>query len=461
MANDENVTDEKFVKLQQELDKTMIATHINNMGGVAINKSTEKVQNSSQNRLLLDISKKQRKSRLLIDLFACSISPIISRNGWRKVSLKTVDEDWNETSKIERRPKGKLEYLLIDDFLAFFFEKTNEYFNCDIEKYEELGGGDGFNAGRKYQLGNTSSYIQFRFFDPKKATADKYQSGSAVDNYFRQKINIKLTGDGLQTLREQKVLNDFFVRLYQVFEPTVTMFDLTLDMFNYVFLPKYFGDLYVENKYSGRSRVNSFGDMNNPTIYIGEYKSARTIMMYDKMTEAIDKNKSDEPDLLEALKKNNGSWFRLEQHYARDNKEAEQVFDSLMDGIYDDPTKLSNVDGLIQKRMAEMLRLNVENKCRFLSKVKPDININRVPNDKKWNLILKTISETKSDFAFVRPELTLEEKKYNFIHLNMGGKKLFNLVVEKEGESSLRKLFSDAVEANIEQINNNAEYDFN
>lgn len=417
--------------------------HINNMVGVDLKPTTSNPDESPISSLLDGISQKRRMSRILLDLFAVSLNPRVSKKGYY------FDK---KDGEIKFRPRGQIDLLLIDDFMTYFFESFSDIveFNPD---YIEIGGGEGFNAGRKYVIGETSGTMQFRYFDPELVSSDKeYASGSAVDNYFRQKINLKLSGDGLQVLREKGLLVKFLKRLYTFFECEVSMFDATCDLFNFDLSPFEFSDLYRAGKYLGKSTVNVMGDVFNPTVYIGKYKGARTIMLYDKLQEAKDKNGSDEPDLIEALKTNDGDWFRLEQHFSRDRKEASQAFNHLMFDV----VRSSETDSLLNVRfntnLANFLKAQVENKCRFLAEKRKEKNNERIRTNPRWQLILNAINDTKTDFAFQRPDLDLQTRKMNFIMRGIGGNNLFLDILKDEGETALLMFFIQQVVPHVRDL---------
>lgn len=408
--------------------------HINNMVGV------DDTLNTSQPNggvVLEAIKNLGKKSRILLDLFAVSINPKTVKNGWK------IEKD--ELGKLIWKPKGRLTNLLPDEFFAHFLGVFSEIIELDDE-YIDIGGGEGFNAGRKYTNKDTNGTIQFRYFDPSKSAPDiVYVSGSAEKNYFRQKINMKLTGDGLQELRHRGILVQFLKELYTQYECDVTMFDATCDMFNYHLVPKDFADLYEKNQYVGKSNVNVMGNVLNPTVYIGSFKGARTIMLYDKLQEANDKSKSDEPELVEILKQTGGNWFRLEQHFSRDQKEAAQAFDYLMSDVLNVKTT-SNIDDIFNQKLSMLLKQQVSTKCRFLAQRKKADQNQRIKTHKKWQLILDILGETMSDFAFERPVLTLEERKANFKYRSLGGMNLFVDIIEMQGKDMLDEFLKEVAD---------------
>lgn len=416
------------------------------MVGVALTPNPHKLNSANG---LGAISNGRRFTRILLDLFAVSINPKKPKNGWNLVTKKT-----EETQKIEWKPKGTLEVLLPDDFIKYFMKCFSDLIEFEEDFEEFVSAGRGYNSGRKYKMKveGSKGAIQFEYFDPEKSEHDDsyYASGSVNDNYVRQKVAMKLTGDGLQVLRAKGVLVPFLLRLYLNFECNVTMFDIALDMFNYKVEPQDFARLYRQNKYLGKSTVNGMDDLKRPTVYIGKYKGARTIMLYDKLLENKETGKSDEPEILEALEKSNGSWLRVEQHYERSQKEAKQAFDFLMIDVI---RAKDSIDEVFSKTMSKFMRQQVENKCRFLSQKRQERNNSRIKTHKKWETILNAISETKSDFAFERKEPTLEERMHNFkVNGIGGGSALRNDILAEKGSLGLKTFFLEVAEYAYEQF---------
>ena len=191
------------------------------------------------------------------------------------------------------------------------------------------------------------------------------------------------------------------------------------------------------------------GEAFNPTVYIGKYKGARTIMLYDKLQENKDKGGSDEPELVEALEEAGGDWLRLEQHFSRDQKEAKQAFDYI---IAD-----KDIENVFEERLSTFLRQQVERKCRFLSSPKKKDQNQRIKTHKKWELILGGISETKSDFAFERPVRSLDERMANFKYKSLGGSKLFMDIIAERGRPALNKFLMDVAEYSNQKLNEQIE----
>lgn len=406
-----------------------VVNHINNMVGVD---DTPNPNEPNSTKGLERVKTLKPFTRILLDLFAVSLNPKIPEKGW-KIMAENNTLDW--------KPNGRLVTLMPDDLFEFFQNRFKDIIDFDDEP-KDIGGGDGFNAGRKYTMKDTSGAIQFRYFDPKNAKEDTtYVSGSPEENYVRQKVNLKITGDGLQVLRSRGLLAVFLKRLYQTFECDVTMFDIACDFFNYGIKPNDFHKLYLRKKYIGKSKLNVMGEAFNPTVYIGKYKNPRTIMLYDKLQENKDKDGSDEPELVEALEESGGDWLRLEQHFSRDRKEAKQAFDYLM--IHED------IENVFEERLSTFLRQQVEGKCRFLSSPRKKDQNQRIKTHRKWELILGGISETKSDFAFERPVLTLDERMDNFMYRSIGGSKLFSEIMEKRGYSAYTAFMSRVAQHHV------------
>lgn len=446
MMTDEKQTSERHDFEQQKAEDFEGINHINNMVGADLTTNPDRVNGI---KALDDISTLKKFSRILLDLFAVSLNPKIPKNGWvvtNKKGKKMNEKTWEieETEALDWKPSGELVVFMPDDFFKHFQKMFSDLIEFDND-YKDIGGGDGFNTGRRYTIKDTSGAVQFRYFDPEKSDKDNYASGSPEENYARQKINLKITGDGLQVLRSKGILVRFLKRLYQTFECDVTMFDIACDLFNYNLVPNDFHKLYLRKKYTGQAKLNVMGEAFNPTVYIGSYKGSRTIMLYDKLQESKDKGKSDEPELVEALEEVGGNWFRLEQHFSREQKEAKQAFDYLMMG--------ENIESIFEERLSNFLRQQVERKCRFLSSPRKEKNNERIKTHKKWELILGGISETKSDFAFNRPKLTLDERMDNFKYRSLGGGNLFMDIIEERGREVLNEFLMEVAEYSNDKLN--------
>lgn len=399
--------------------------HINNMGGERLESDSILPHETLSDRALKAISDGNEFSRVLLDLFAVSITP-----------------------------KIKNSELPLDYFLEYFFGIFNDLFEIDTFDFLDMStSGGGYNALRKYSLPDGST-IQFRFFDPSKSklSDSDYISGSAFKNYVRQKVNLKLTGNSLQFLRSKGILGVFLKRLFKTFQDlTVTMFDATADFFNYDLQTNYFVNLYQKNQVSTKSTFKVVGDPFNPSVYVGAFKGARTIVMYDKLTENKDKEESDEPQLFKALESCDGSWLRVEQHFTGDHKEANQIFRNLILKIISVDDDL--IDSTLSENLAKLLSGQLLNKVRFLSKPKKKKNNELIPTDEKWQMILDTISNIKETFAFQRPILTLEEKKQNFKQFSIGGGKLFAEIREVEGNEKLMQFVNEVTDYQIAKQN--------
>lgn len=436
------------------MTKTMTKTeeiegvnHINNMVGVD---DTPKPNEPNSTKALEQVKTLKRFTRILLDLFAVSLNPKIPKNGWFVTNKKgkMMDEktlEIEETNTLDWKPRGELVTFMPADFFNYFQKTFKDLIDLD-EDFKDIGGGDGFNAGRRYTIKDTTGAIQFRYFDPEKAKDDvTYVTGSPEENYVRQKIHLKITGDGLQVLRSKGLLVTFLKKLYQTFECNVTMFDIACDFFNYGIKPNDFHKLYLRKHYTGRSKLNVMGEAFNPTVYIGQYKSARTIMLYDKLQENKDKGGSDEPELVEALEEVGGDWLRLEQHFSRSQDEAKQAFDYLMID--------KDIENVFEERLSKFLRQQVEGKCRFLSSPRKKDQNQRIKTHRKWELILGGISETKSDFAFERPARTLDERMANFKYKSLGGSKLFMDIIAERGRPALNRFLMDVADYNNDKLN--------
>ena len=417
-------------------------SHINNMGGVTLKSQRKKAHEVNSIKALERLKAKKPEKRVLLDLCAVSVTPAKANNNWTMIdtgrSQETDAVGLMKFGRYDFRPNGKVEFMYIDEFFDFFTKEFDDLLDLS-EKYEETsGGGGGYNDGRVYTLGETSARISFRYFNPEKSDLSDadYKTGSKIENYYRQKINVKLTGDGLQYLRAKGNFMRYVLRLFTLFPCHATMYDAALDLFNYDQVPKYYSDLYNEGCYTGRAKLNVSGHSLNPTVYIGERKGSRTIMLYDKLQESRDADNSDEPELVEILESTGGNWFRLEQHYANDRREAEQAFGYIVYKIKSEQSDnwLLDTEARFIELLATMLKQNVEKKCRFLAERKKKYNNERIETDKKWGEILNAIETVEMDFAFNRPKLTLRERMKNYKHRFVGGRQLQMDIINELGK---------------------------
>ena len=416
--------------------------HINNMGGVTLKSQRKNTHEVNNIKALERLKAKKPEKRVLLDLCAVSVTPAKCNGNWRMIDTgRSQETDAVGLMKLGRydfRPNGRVEFLYIDEFFDFFVKEFDDLLDLS-EGYEETGGGGGgYNDGRVYTLGETSARISFRYFNPEKSDLSDadYKTGSKIDNYYRQKINVKLTGDGLQYLRSKGNFIKFVLRLFTIFPCHTTMFDAALDLFNYNQVPKYYSDLYNKGYYTGHAKLNVSGHSLNPTVYIGEMKSSRAIMLYDKLQESRDTDNSDEPELVEVLERTGGNWFRLEQHFSNDRREAEQAFGYIIYKIKSEQSDdvLLDTEARFIELLATMLKQNVEKKCRFLAKPRKDRNNERIATNKRWGEILNAIETVEMDFAFNRPELTLRERMKNYKYRFVGGRQLQIDIINELGK---------------------------
>lgn len=436
-----------------------------------------------KNAALKAISAGLRRTRQLIDLFAVSISPIISNFGWeigryddpehwQKVSINRdmtpEHQGWTYTDKQgvrrEAVTRDNMTLLMPDEFIAWFFARAFPYLDVDMTTREDIGGGGGYTGGQRFQLFSAGGkddkrgWIQFLYFDPDSDAAkargkggyvskSAYTQSGAEANYVRQKINIKLTGDGLQELRARNLLTRFLLDIYFWFrDPVVTMYDIATDFFNYRIMPKYFYDLADAGKILTRSSVNTFGCIENPTVYIGKYKQSRTVMIYDKRVEVKQPGKADEPDLIAAVDaRESNTWMRVEVHVARKEHEAEQSWAYIIGTLWHDVRHglpLATAQVIIEKRIGELMYKLVSEKARFLTVPRKDDHNDRIPTDPAWQDILDGIASAPADFAFMRPVLTLDER-INALYYRRGGRNLGLLYARERGVDALRRVFDD------------------
>lgn len=433
--------------------------HINNMVGLSLTSKIKKSLYANNDKVSESLKGKNKETRLLLDLLTVTITPKLSKNGWK--IIKNID---NKTIKdhglYDFKPRGKITELSHDEFFEFFIEYFDDLFDFS-KTYDEFGGGGGgdkgggYNYGRMYKLGKTDAFLGFKSFNPDNSDKDdsEYVSGSKHNQFIRQKVRLSLTGNGVQYLRSKGRLLEFIIRLYETFPTTATAFDIAMDFFNYDLTPKYFLDLYLADFYTGRAKVGMVAnDAKSPTVYIGSFKSNESVMLYDKILEAKDTGNSDEPELLEVLEDTGGSWFRLEQHYSNDKRKAEQAFAFIVYNLFQDYNIGKDLDDRFIELLSSLLhdRLTAPRKPRFLSEKRMERNNMRIPTDNRWQLIIDEINNVEIDFTYKMPELTLEERMDNFKYRGLGGKKLFQDVIDELGEESLREFMKEVVDYQIE-----------
>lgn len=346
------------------------------------------------------------KNRVLIDKLSVSVSPVL---------------------------KGLPGVLAPDEFVKDFFDRFNKYLNCDVNDFNEFGGGQFYNYGMTWSINGTVGRIQIKYFDPKRIDPDK--DFDPQTKYLNQKINIYLSGNGCQALREMGTLYKFMCELDKVYTTHATEMDLTIDLFNpkvdgELITPSTFRDLYDNNFYIGHSGIYSIQEVKKePTVYIGRQHGARTIMIYDKFQENTDKDNIDEPELYNAVRDTNGSWLRIEQHFKNSDRadEAHQVYMMLI---------ADGADG-VQKHVSEVLYSMIKSKCRFTGKPVSKKNKHKelIPTNKKWDYILNSISENPTDYAFIKKVKTLADRMYSYKigRSNANPGKLFKEIIDEYG----------------------------
>ena len=314
-----------------------------------------------------------------------------------------------------------------------FIEKIklylSNYLDVNWDEYIPVSSGYGYNTGLAFKT-NTGATLVIKYFDPDISIREdfEYSEGSKLAYFKRQGVQLQLTGDVLQDLRAKGLIYPFILDLRDAFKTKATQIDCTLDVFNapeYLNLtPVHFFDLYRQDKYTGQAKVGVVGDAKLPTVYIGKMRSARSIMLYDKKQEGRDTLKVDEPELFEACR----SWLRTEVRYTRDFDDADRVLDYILSADEDSMPIL----------IGEVIAKTLTSKCRFLKYSRDsEKNVSRIPTDEAWDYLLKLSSEATMDFASHRLELTLAERKMNFIRRGVGGAKLLQDIVNSEGREAL------------------------
>lgn len=461
---------------------------INNMVPPNATEILESVAAVGSTEILQNIANGDHFSRILLDIFGVSVSPIVSKKGWclkpdpktgkplkRSVGCyKVEDVKLFENGKSQQWTRwASMSVLLPPDFIEWFFN-TFAFLHVAKDSEKDIGGGNGYTGGMSYDLFSDAETdpeqtrrhgrIQFLYCDPSVETdaedytaRSAYTNNHAMVNYARQRVNIKIGGDGLQAMRERGVMVRFLLNLWKYFrDPKVTMADMTCDLFNYGFQPIYFQELYKAHKYTGRSKLNVMGDCENPTVYIGEYKADRTLMLYDKLAESKTHSQADEPSLVKAVEaKDTNTFFRAELHITGKELHASQVFEVLVANMWDsDPDALNpETKASFWSQFSTLLHSFISKKCRFLVAPRDEKNCHtsRIATDRQWQAILEVIKTTETDFAFKRPTLTLEQRKHNFLIHSLGGMNLMGDILKYEGMDSLQD-FLDQIKARAKKV---------
>lgn len=370
--------------------------HIYNMGVPVTYLPTDSEEKGARNPMVSRVSSGETLTRTLVDRLVLTLTP-------------TNEKPYNFIEKIKL-------YL-------------SNYLDVNWDEYIPVSSGYGYNTGLAFKT-NTGATLVIKYFDPDMSTREdfEYSEGSKLAYFRRQGVQVQLTGDVLQELRAKGLIYPFILDLRATFKTKATQIDCTLDVFNAPnnldLTPVHFFDLYRQDKYTGQAKVGVVGDAKLPTVYIGKMRSARSIMMYDKKQEGLDTLKVDEPELFEACK----SWFRLEVRYARDFDDADTVLEYI----------LSKDEDSMPSLIGQVIAKTITSKCRFLKLDRnSEKNVSRIPTDEAWDYLLKLSSEATMDFASHRLELTLDERKMNFIKRGVGGAKLLQDIVNEEGREAL------------------------
>ena len=379
--------------------------HIYNMGVPVTYLPTDSEEKGARNPMVSRVSSGETLTRTLVDRLVLTLTPL--------------DED---------------AYSFIDKIKLYL----SNYLDVNWDEYIPVSSGYGYNTGFAFKT-NTGATLVIKYFDPD--ASDKkdydYSLGSKMAYFRRQGVQVQLTGDALLDLRSKGLIYPFILDLRATFKTKATQIDCTLDVFNapeYLDLtPVHFFDLYRQDKYTGRAKVGVVGDAKLPTVYIGKMRSARSIMLYDKKQEGLDTLKVDEPELFEACR----SWFRTEVRYTRDFDDADRVLDYI----------LSEKEDSMPSLIGQVIAKTLTSKCRFLKANRDsEKNVSRIPTDEVWDYLLKLSNEATMDFASHRLELTLDERKMNFIKRGVGGAKLLQDIVNEEGREALEDFIERCIE---------------
>lgn len=379
--------------------------HIYNMGVPVTYRPKGLFEKGAQKPMVSRVKRGDTLTRTLVDRLVLTLTP-------------TDEDHYNYVEKIKR-------YL-------------SNYLDINWDEGIPVSSGYGYNTAMAFKS-NTGAILVIKYFDPYISPRDdsEYAEGSKMAYFRRQGVQVQLTGDVLQELRSKGLIYPFILDLKGTFETKATQIDCTLDVFNSPdnlnLTPVHFFDLYRQDKYTGQAKVGVVGDAKLPTVYIGKMRSARSIMLYDKKQEGRDTLKVDEPELFEACR----SWLRTEVRYTRDFDDADRVLDYI----------LSEDEDSIPSLIGQVIAKTLTSKCRFLKYSRDsEKNVSRIPTDEAWDYLLKLSNEATMDFATHRLELTLDERKMNFIKRGVGGAKLLRDVFKEEGREALEDFIERCIE---------------
>lgn len=380
----------------------------------------------------------------------CNFSPHIYNMGCEialsdptKLQKRLIDGVETTRALIDKLVLSLYPVTMSENMVELFIKEVQDflskYFKLDYDAGLRVGSGYGYNFGIAYEvLDKRDTKIVLKYFDPSLTDKDDacYIAGSKLKNFWRQGVQVQITGNACQLLRHNGLMRVFMQDVVDCFPSFgVSQLDLTLDVFNSKesdLCPRYFFDLYRKGCYSGWAKLSVIGDALQPTVYIGKYKSNRSIMLYDKKLENSDTGKVDEPEIFAACY----SWFRAEVHCTRDEKVAQNIFEYL----------LSVPEGDFYKAIAGSAKKIVESKCRFLEYKKQEgMTISRIPTDKVWQYLLNFFDSADMDFADDRKDLSLEERKENFKNRSIGGASLLQDILLYEGRQSLVDFVDECV----------------
>lgn len=311
-------------------------------------------------------------------------------------------------------------------------------FRFEQEKIDTGTGVPGYNKTVKLYDKGKDVYIFIRYYE------DEVKSKNALN---KQRVQVDLSGNPLTYLRANKQILSFLNSIEKLFDISVTRIDITMDdmvgkeaqipkFYNTESITKRYQKLYDDGYFAGHSKVYSMGESKNPTIYIGKFRAHKTLTIYDKLQEARDSRKCDEPELMNELSK----MIRYEFMIKNNRGDSNQVLEYILGCSCED--ELNKVIGKIHQEL--MLR-----KVKFLKGKKTSYGQARdYELDPMWDMILNDAEGLPtlqfSSHRAIKADLAARADK--FVTRNIGGAKFVSDYINEMGMKAFNLLLIEAEE---------------
>lgn len=340
--------------------------------------------------------------------------------------------------KLTLRPMGEeLDQVVLDECVASMLEGLLvilSRFGIDVAEIDyQLHGSNSKGYNRTYKLTDTVNDL--------KIFVRYYEADEQADKLYRfkqQGLQIDMSGNSCAYIRNKGRMLEFLTMLADHYHVSGSRIDVTLDDMIGRDCPvgreyagsvtKRYVKLYEKGKYSGRCGMNAIGAIENPAIYLGKMRSHKSLLIYDKLQEAMDKKVSDEPELMNVLK----SMTRYEIVIKNDKQDCTRVLEELLTAKSE--AELFKIVGQIHTRI-------MTEKCRFLKKPKEQYSHGRYhQNDPIWDFVTDNERSTIVFASHVPKNLTLAQRAENFQKRNIGGLKFCKEFIDVYGRSAFDEL---------------------